>query len=138
MHGYCMSCKAKKPFVGKTTSIPMPNGTKMIQGQDALGHNMSAIAKSGGAIDPVLALKAAEKGLDFTSSVLKDDTRVRRVEMRQDGRDDRRTGNINRQNERKDSVNRKKVAKQDRKTSNIDRKEAIKDAKHQRRLNKYK
>ena len=82
--------------------------------------------------------KNIDKALSFTNDILNNDTRIRRVEKRQDARDERRQGQIDRQNDRKDAINDKKVAKSSRKTAAISRSEQLKDAKFQKKLNKYK
>lgn len=81
-------------------------------------------------------LDAAKLGLDFTSSVLTDPTRVRRVEKRQDRRDTRAKRRQSRRQEAKDIKQDRKNEKQELKTDKIRHKREIKEKKHQRRLDR--
>ena len=116
-----------KPVVKKVKG----RGDDLSQTADAISSLSSTNSKL------KFADKQIDKGLDFTKDILADETRIRRVKLRQDDRDKRRDLAIARQNELKKAVTERQIARTSRKTSDIKRKEEILDAKHARALKRY-
>eukprot|EP00732_Lithocolla_globosa_P000086 Lithocolla_globosa_v1_NODE_15_length_10543_cov_26.361651.p7 type:complete len:148 gc:universal NODE_15_length_10543_cov_26.361651:7932-7489(-) len=116
----------------KSTYKPVRGGCKMV------GHGLDTLVEAGldASSNTDELLQLADKGLSFTKGVLEDDTRIRRVEKRQDRRDTRAKDRQARRSKVKTAKSDKKVAKISRKTKAIERKQEIKDAKHERKLNR--
>eukprot|EP00732_Lithocolla_globosa_P002646 Lithocolla_globosa_v1_NODE_1804_length_2322_cov_72.594177.p2 type:complete len:150 gc:universal NODE_1804_length_2322_cov_72.594177:1317-868(-) len=99
-----------------------------------LDDAIEAVADASTGNDELLEL--ADKGLSFTKGVLEDDTRIRRVEKRQDRRNTRATRRQNRRQESKDIKQDRKNEKQQLKTDKTRQKREVREAKHKRKLSK--
>ena len=119
----------------KSSYKPKSEGCKMVHHGKGLDTIVEAGLDASSNTDELLEL--ADKGLSFTKGVLENDTRIRRVEKRQDRRDTRAKARQERRSQVKGAKADKKTAKISRKTNKIARKEELKDAKHQKKLSRY-